>query len=571
MSDYVLPVTLHGQKLHLPGSKPKSIKDFIEALPGVRWWPNKQIHSCDATPGTAWNILSNAPCAVSADEETTQLAHRFLRRYETFKDTGEQPPIRVLDSWEHQRQAYWFAYHRDSALFNMWMGTGKSKPTVELAVNKKCNRVLILCPTAVLGVWRREFNEWGVPDSCRVLVLENQSWSSKRKAKEAGQFLKQCEGNGKCAIVVINYESAWRDAFESWSLKVPWDMAACDESHKIANHSANVTKYTARLGMVAKFRLCLSGTPLSKDPLSVFGQFKFLDRGVFGTSWTRFRDRYGIKGDFGDNHIVGYKNTDELSDLVGLLTFTVGQEALDLPDVLDIPREVIFEDSAKKLYDEFEEACVADFGGEVGTLTADNVLVKMLRLQQMTSGMVPLDPEYDLDFNGEFQPQPQQWVYVSDAKKKALFELLTDLPEDEPVVVFCKFRQDLEAIRDVAAMLGRRYGEISGDQKDLTPEARMPEGIDLMGVQIQSGGVGIDLTRACYAVYYSVGYSLSDFQQSLARIHRPGQKRACRNYYLTVRGTIDEVVYRTLTRRQEVNEGVIDYLKQKQQAILQAS
>ena len=567
MSEYVLPVTLQGKKLQLPGSKPSDLSDFIDALPGCRWWSAKGLHTCDATPGTAWHILSHAPCDVSASDEVIDLSHRFLRRYELFKDAGEQPPIRVLDSWEHQRQAFWFAYHRDSALFNMWMGTGKSKPTVELAINKKCKRVIVLCPSAVLGVWRREFTQWGVPDSCRIQILDNTGWTSKRKAKEADQFLKQCEGSGKCAIVVINYESAWRDSFMIWSLKQQWDMAVCDESQKIANANTNQGDYAAKLGMVSKFRLALSGTPLSRDPLSVFGQFKFLDRGIFGTSWTRFRGRYGVSGPFNDNQIVNYKNTEELSDLISLLTFTADQDVLDLPEVLDIERPVVFEKTAMEKYKRFEKECVLNFGDNL--LTADNVLVKLLRLQQMTSGMVPLDPEYTLDFDGEYQPEPTEWEFISDAKKRGLLELLEDLPTDEPVVVFCKFRQDLVAIREVAEELGRRYGEISGDQKDLTPEAKMPEGIDLMGVQMQSGGIGIDLTRACYGVYYSVGYSLSDFLQSSARLSRPGQTRPCRFYHLTVQGTIDEKIYATLAKRQEINEGVIAFLKQKQQDMLQ--
>ncbi|QDT41110.1 hypothetical protein Pan241w_11690 [Gimesia alba] len=567
MSEYILPVTLHGRKLQLPGPKPRELQNFIESLPNSRWWPEKNLHTCDATPATAWNILSHSPCDVSASDEVTELSHRFLRRYEMFEDTGEQPPVRVLDSWEHQRQAYWFAYHRDSALFNMWMGTGKSKPTVELAINKKCKRVIVLCPSAVLGVWRREFAQWGVPDSCRTLILDKQSWTSKRKAKEADQFLKQCEGSGKCAIIVINYESAWRTAFEKWSLGVHWNMAICDESQKIANANTNQSRYCAKLGMNSDFRLCLSGTPLKKDPLSVFGQFKFLDRGVFGTSWTRFRDRYGIKGNFGDNHIVGYKNTDELSDLISLLTFTVGQDALDLPPVLDIERPVEFDKKAMQTYKIFEQECVTSFGDNI--LSADNILVKLLRLQQMTSGMVPLDPEYVLGPGGEYEVVATEWEFISDAKRKGLLELLQDFPADEPFVVFCKFKQDLVAIREIAQELGRRYGEISGDRKDLTPDAKMPEGIDLMGVQIQSGGIGIDLTRACCAAYYSIGYSLDDFQQSAARLSRPGQTRPCRFWHLTVRDTIDELIYKTLERRQEINEGVLSYLKEKQQRILQ--
>ncbi len=44
----------------------------------------------------------------------------------------------------------------------------------------------------------------------------------------------------------------------------------------------------------------------------------------------------------------------------------------------------------------------------------------------------------------------------------------------------------------------------------------MPDHIDIMGVQEKAGGVGIDLTRARYAVDFSRGYSLGDYEQKLA-------------------------------------------------------
>ena len=53
----------------------------------------------------------------------------------------------------------------------------------------------------------------------------------------------------------------------------------------------------------------------------------------------------------------------------------------------------------------------------------------------------------------------------------------------------------------------------------------MAEDIDICGVQLKAGGVGIDLTRARYAIYYSLDFALGDYDQSRKRVHRPGQTR----------------------------------------------
>ena len=113
----------------------------------------------------------------------------------------------------------------------------------------------------------------------------------------------------------------------------------------------------------------------------------------------------------------------------------------------------------------------------------------------------------------------------------------------------------------VANELKRNYGEISGRRKDLTENATMPGDIDIMGVQISAGGLGIDLTRACLAINYSVGYSLSDYEQWLARMHRPGQTRPVRYINLVVEDSVDEAVYRAIEKKQDIVAEVRDYLR----------
>jgi SNF2 family DNA or RNA helicase len=79
---------------------------------------------------------------------------------------------------------------------------------------------------------------------------------------------------------------------------------------------------------------------------------------------------------------------------------------------------------------------------------------------------------------------------------------------------------------------------------------------------MQSGGVGIDLTRAAYAIYYSTGFSLGDYLQSRARLYRAGQKRPVMFYHLYLRNTIDEYVARAIVARQDLVESVLRELRE---------
>jgi hypothetical protein len=81
--------------------------------------------------------------------------------------------------------------------------------------------------------------------------------------------------------------------------------------------------------------------------------------------------------------------------------------------------------------------------------------------------------------------------------------------------------------------------------------------VDIVAVQIQSGGEGIDLTRAHYGIYYSLGYSLKDFLQSRRRLVRPGQEHPVLFTHLVCANTVDEDVYEALDAREKVVEFVL--------------
>lgn len=454
-----------------------------------------------------------------------------------------QPALRTADSWRHQLEAYHFAYPQRATFLEMGMGSGKSKVNVDLTVNQGDPFSLIVCPVSVLGVWRREFRKWAGGD-VEVVVLD--SGSVKQKAEHA----ERCRqlAIGRQLVVVTNYETVWREPLATWLTKHPPQRITLDESHRAKSPSGKNSRFLSRLGKLARRRLCLSGTSMPNSPMDIYAQMRFLDPSVFKTA-AQFRQRYAVPDPIYPSKVKRWINLDDLQQRLDPYMYRVrSEDVLDLPSVMHEERFVTLSPSARRLYDTLENELVAQH--EKGVLSAANAMVKGLRLQQITSGFAPLE---DPDGNQEITP-------LGDWKSDALYDLLQDLPTDEPVVVFCRFKADLNAVFEVAGRTGRRYGELSGRRRDLTLDATMPEGIDLLGVQIQSGGVGIDLTRACYCVFYSQTWSNGDFDQAVARLARPGQTRPMRFYHLLAAGTIDEKMRFALAAKRNVVESVLSGL-----------
>lgn len=436
----------------------------------------------------------------------------------------------MTKAWNHQPAMIDFALERPAAVINGGMGTGKSFVAVHVLATEDRRRVVILCPKAVLGVWRREVAKHWPGEPPRVLVLDR--GTGKRKSEQLESFT---EG-----VVVINYESAWRKPLADSLVKFAPDAVVCDESHRIKSHSGKASKFAAKLGTEVPRKLCLTGTLLPHSPLDAYAQFRFINPLEFGRSYTAFRARYAVTDRMYPSRVLKWINQEDLSQRIDKYTIRVrSEDVLDLDEIHHRRIDVRLDATAAKAYRDLEQDLVTEIDG--GLITATNALAKLLRLQQVTSGVVA-------------------GVRVGTEKIDALADRISDIPADEPVVVFGRFVSDLDAARCVADITRRNYGEISGRRRDLTEHATMPEGIGLMGVQIQAGGTGIDLTRSAYAAYLSVGFSLGDYDQSIARLHRPGQTRPVQVDHFVAERTVDEHVYQALDERRDLIESVLGNL-----------
>lgn len=450
--------------------------------------------------------------------------------------------------WKHQMAAFSFVRelwrsNQRGAMLALVMGTGKSRVAIDLALSIDANPVLIVCPLSVVEVWKKQFYQFG--PRYHVITLNKQT--VERKVRHAESLLAFAAQWAKPAVLVINYESARTEPFASWALARTWPLVILDESQKIKQPGGQTSKWAAHLGLRAFHRLCLTGTPMAHEPTDVWAQFRFLNPRLLDPAFSTFRARYAIFGGYFRKQILGWQHLDDLQRRIAPITFRVDESVLDLPPELDETRSTDLEAEGARIYTEMQEEMIAWIAADQN-VTAANAMVRLTRLMEITGGTVP--------------DEQHHWREIDHAKEKLLAELLGDL--DEPVVVFALFRADLAAIHRAAAANGLRSAELSGERDELEAwQTAAPEGPLVLAAQIQKGGVGVDLTRARIAIYYSLGFSLGDYLQSRARIRRPPQQRPCVYYHLQIRNSVDEYVLNAVEKRRDLVTAVLEQLKKR--------
>lgn len=442
----------------------------------------------------------------------------------------------TTEPWLHQEDALTFTINKPAALLDVGMGAGKSLMALALLTARKAKHTLLICPKAIIPVWSQQIERHTSPGAFQVVLLGTGSVARNRELAE------QALESDAPAILVTNYDSVWREPFADWCLSIEWDVVIADEAHRLQSANSSISKFAHKLGFRARQKLGLSGTPFGQDPLHAYGVYRFLDPSIFGTSFVRFRDEFAeVDASRGFPKVVGYKNQDLFRKKIDNIRFHVSREVLDLPPVLHTDIPITLPEECKTTYRRLERDFYVKVGA--GEITASNVLVRALRLQQLTSGFATTDAE-------DFEAKGQN-LLLHNAKGEVLLSLLEDIDPSESVVVFARFVHDLRQIAHATSSAGRAYFEMSGKHKEMDRWLTSTGGV--LGVQIQTGAEGQnDMVKAHYGIFYSLPYGLTTFDQACGRLHRPGQTAPVTYLHLVMQETIDQRVYRALQERRDV-------------------
>ena len=425
----------------------------------------------------------------------------------------------------------------------MRMGTGKSLVALMLFSICSSRLILIICPRRVIGVWKKQFQiHWKGP--VIVCALSNDEGTVAQRTRIAKLRLEQARKCGQPLALIINFEAAWLQPFADWALGIEWDMVTVDESHRAKSPKSKISLFLRALRPKARQRLMLTGTPMPHSPLDVWAQVRFLWPTLFEPTYYMFRAHYAVMGGYLMKEVIRHQHLDEMTQKLQPLCFHVDESVLDLPDSTDLDYECDLCGEASKIYASLEKDLIAQL--KSGEVTAANGMVKLLRLQQITGGSLKAD-------------HSEQYERVDTGKLFLLADWLEDLDPSEPWVCFARFRADLDGIHIAGKQAGHRVLELSGRRDDLAAWQR-GEATGL-AVQISAGGLGVDLTRARYSVFWSLSFSLAEYEQARARTVRPGQKRNVVHVHLIARHTVDLRIRRALEQRAEIVGRVLEELK----------
>ena len=424
-----------------------------------------------------------------------------------------------------------------------------------------------MCPLSICGVWEEEFEKFADFDYELAILKGN-------TAKKT-ELLQKMQGH-RLQVAVVNYESVWR--LEKEIAKWNPDFIIADESHRIKTPNIAASKAMHRLGTKAKYKIILTGTIITNKAIDVFSQYKFVEPSIFGNSFYAFRNKYfDMVGYGGYTPVLKESMKEELMEKLHSIAFKVTKaDCLDLPPTTDIIRYTELEPKAINIYrslvkDSFADrraaggnshtktcenreshACVEDSYDSQNTITVTNVLTKLLRLSQLTGG-----------FRGSDGCNIYQ--QVSKSKLEALEDIIDEaLQSGEKLVVIARFIPEIKAIEKLLDKKRILYSIVSGEIKDRKEQIRKFQNDPKVSVfigQVATASLGITLTAASTMVFYSMDYSMSNFEQTKARIHRAGQQKNCTYIYLIAKGTVDEKVLITLQNKANLAKNLIDEYK----------
>jgi SNF2 family DNA or RNA helicase len=493
----------------------------------------------------------------------------------------------------HQLTAY--NRFKDKPYFGLWFDprVGKSKTVLDIWQHylreERVNTLIVISyPSGVRYVWPEEIRKDLPPQllaKTKVVVWEaGKSNVGKRRDEviAAGQY------NGPL-MVSMNCEALLTDAGEKyihWLLNHRKVMLVADESSWAANWSARTRKLLA-LGKHRNVivKAILDGTPVEESPVEIYFPARFLHEYALGfSSKAAFKARYLIteqktayRTGFQYEKVIGYQHLDELRERMEKFGMRVRRE-----DVSDAPPKIFqsqyFELTPKqrKVYDQLRDEYTAEL--EEGTVTAADVLLRMIRLQMVSRNYWP-PQAMGLDCpqcNGTGEVDDLECTACQgigivvghskleriDDENPAIDALLEAFRTTVgPVVVWCKFRQDANDVHaalqkaDIPALL--YTGQISaGDREKRYQEFRLGK-TNLVATLGSGLSRGKDLSIARTLCYYSNDFSLRTRRQSEDRAEAIVRNVSTEIIDLVATDTRDQDIIDALRNKRDVAEKVM--------------
>ena len=521
----------------------------LSSLPGYKKWVGRDL-LFDPTGANIERLHKFFPNA-EWDESAMPDLDKYIRNLKEMEENlrmkeADLPSNDDYDfktkPFDHQRKAFYMSRDKKSFALLMEQGTGKTKVIIDNAAylygKGEITALVVIAPNGVHRNWIREVNTH-MPDWCPRKSFYYTSNMTKSRVAEFDEIYTSEQALKIFTFNVEAFTSPKAIYYMQKILLANKVMLVVDESSRIKRPGAKRTKIITKFSKLAAFKRIMTGTPVTKGAEDVYSQFKFLDPQILGyDSFYSFKARYCVMGGFENKQVISYQNVDELTrNIEGHSYRVLKKDCLDLPSKIYQRHYVEMTPEQKKLYQNMKKTFVAELDGE--TIDAPEAITRLLRLQQILCGWFP----------SEDGVQP---INDKNPRIEALKEILSDI--DSKVIIWARFKADLRAIERALGELAVSYhGDVTTDARELAVDRFQNDPkIQYFIGQPQSGGIGLTLTAADYAIYYSNSFDLEQRMQSEDRCHRIGTKNNVTYIDIETRKSVDSKIIKALRDKKNI-------------------
>ena len=364
------------------------------------------------------------------------------------------------------------------------MGLGKTIQMLALILNSIISHTLIIAPLAVLEQWKSTAES----SSIRVFLLNNGTW-----------VLKSPMFSNRTSIYICSYETAQRNLRAI--CEMGFDRLICDEAHRLANPKTLSFQIVDAID-VSK-RWFLTATPIVNSIRDIKSLFKLLrvdDDDIYKSIPT----------------YVLARSMDQLEDA-------------PLPPIIHTHEIDFISDEEAEFYRGIQSNILNQL--KYGELNGLDKLALLLRLRQLS-----IHPNVYIEMKRKkgvylkpFEGASSKFQYIS-------YLLNTESHEKHKWIIFCHFHEEMlmlkefirtfEFVRHIGIYSGKlNIDERSSLLKQMKEEFVDEKTCDVLIIQLQSGGVGLNLQEFDRIVFSSPWWTQSMMNQAVGRAVRIGQMK----------------------------------------------
>ena len=479
--------------------------------------------------------------------------------------TFDPSPVRSRSKlYAHQERVATYLYERDSAFAVLRMGAGKTATTLtaiaDLLAERHIRHALVLAPKRVAEfVWPAEAKAWAHTAPLHLRVLQG--------SPAARTGLLATVATRHVTVCGIDNAQWLCDALAQLPDEHPiFDLLVIDETSRFKDPTSKRGKALAKQAKRFRNRWGLTGTPRPNGLEDLWGPARLIAPDMFPGSFYGWRQRHFYPVDYHGYRWSPHAHAEgEIRERFSQYAITLGDGDMpELPEISIIVDEVPLPPDVQNDYRTMERALFMRRHTRTGApsidaIVASNAAVATGKLAQIANGFV---------YDTEPGAPTGKAVELHSEKRKWLEDLRDDL-QGEPALVVYEYLHDLDVIREV-------FGEIpylgAGASDAMTRDAvdgwnarRHP----YIALHPASGGHGLNLQHGgSRMIWLSPTWSAEMWEQTLARLHRPGQAEHVMVHVCVCTGTVDEMKRWRVIDKLTEQEAFERYLRLSQSTVV---